>query len=132
MIQRFDDLRTDETRAFQAYLILIGAAHNRQIITYKILSDLLGYKKGAGVLAGFLGHIMFWCEDEGLPPLTALVVNQDTGSPGAGLTATTAEGLNKKREEVFNYDWYALIPPTPEQLDQSFKANMQALKSRGL
>ena len=35
-----------EARAQQIYQIIISAAHNRQIITYKLLGKLIGIKGG--------------------------------------------------------------------------------------
>jgi len=52
---------------------------------------------------------MWYCQDRELPPLTVLVVNQDTGLPGEGLT--TLEDVNVDREKVFGYDWFSLEPP---------------------
>ncbi len=60
---------------------------------------------------------MYYCDQNGLPPLTVIVVNQETGLPGVGLI--TAEDLNASREEVFGFDWYGLFPPTPEEFDQA-------------
>ena len=83
-----------------------------------ILADLLRFK-GAGVLAHMLGHIMGYCRQNSLPPLTVLVVNQQTGLPGEGLTGVDP---NADREAVFNYDWYAICPPTLEQLAAAYPA----------
>ena len=127
MANRFDEIRSDESRALQVYLILIGAARNRQILTYNVLAELLQFK-GAGVFAGILGHIMFWCKDENLPALTSLVVNQDTGLPGDGLI--TPENANREREKVYQFDWYSIVPPTMQQLDASFVKGMTAIGKR--
>ena len=115
---QFDDHNTLECRALQLYLILISCAHNRQTITYGMLADTIGYK-GANVLGRQLGHIAFWCEDTELPPLTVLAVNQD-GTPGEGFP--TDGNLNKLRETVFNFEWFAIFPPTSEALRQSFQS----------
>lgn len=120
MPRRFSQNPTRPERAVQVWLILIGAAHNRQILTYGILADALKYK-GAGVLADTLGHIMFYCREEKLPPLTVLVVNQATGLPGEGLTETD---LNADRENVFGCDWYDIVPPTPDQLAAAYARGM--------
>jgi len=116
MYRRFSQNPTRPDRAAQIWLILISAAHNRQILTYGILADMLDYK-GAGVLAATLGHIMFYCREEKLPPLTVLVVNQETGLPGEGLTETD---LNADREQVFDFDWYDIVPPSAEQLAAAY------------
>lgn len=112
-IRKFAQKSTTKTRAVQIYLILIGAAHRRETLTYQMVARLIGYK-GAGVLDRQLGHIMNWCAVNTLPPLTVLVVNKDTGIPGAGLT--TPANLHADRERVFAYDWYSVVPPLPEEL----------------
>ncbi|MBI5422805.1 MAG: hypothetical protein HZA32_01875 [Opitutae bacterium] len=63
---------TTHERALQIYPVLIAAAHNRQVLNYKIVGGLIGVP--AQGLANHLGHIMRYCERAGLPPLTALVV----------------------------------------------------------
>ncbi len=98
---------TRAERSMQVWQILIGAAHNRQTLTYKILADHLEFE-GAGVFSQILGCIMKYCESKDLPPLTCLVVNQTTGLPGAGLT--TVENLPTDREAVYNQNWYAMQP----------------------
>jgi len=94
-------------RAMQVWQILIAAAHERRTLTYGDVADLLGFD-GAGVLAQTLGLIMTYCKNEGLPPLTVLVVKHDTGLPGEGLT--TVENLPRDREAVYQYAWYGRFP----------------------
>lgn len=117
MARRFDESSTHASRSLQIWLILIGAAHDRRTLTYGILAKTIGFK-GAGTLAQPLGHVMHYCRRNGLPPLTVLVVNQETGLPGEGLTETD---LNADREAVFGFDWYALVPPSPEELGAAFR-----------
>jgi putative restriction endonuclease len=112
-LKYFSEEGTNPLRAQQIYQILIGLAYNRQTTTYGQLTDMLGFA-GAGVFAGMLGHIMNWRQQHGLPPLTILVVNQETGLPGAGLV--TPVKLHKEREQVFNCDWFDLVPPTAAEL----------------
>lgn len=76
-------IRTREAKTLQIWQILIGLVHNRQIITYKILSKLPGYKE-VEVFTELLDSIMRYCKQNQLP-LTILVVNENTGSPGEGL-----------------------------------------------
>ncbi len=114
-MKRFSDDATLATRAFQIYLILIGAAHRREILTYGLLAKLIDYQ-GAGVLADRLGPIMKWCDANKLPALTAIVVNQDTGEPGVGLTIFSAKSLPAEQQKVFQFDWFAVFPPSVEEL----------------
>lgn len=118
MVKKFSDDSTGPGRALQVWQILIGKAHNRQTITYIDLANMIGYSD-AKPLPNILNYIMKYCKQNDLPPLTALVVNKKTGAPGSGLT--TLRDLNADREEIFNFDWYALIPPTPDELLTSSK-----------
>ncbi len=117
MVRRFDDEANAGSRGLQIWQILIGKAHLRQTMTYGELAALMGFK-GAGTLAHLLGRVMFYCRLQDLPPLTALVVNQETGLPGDGLPEAD---LNSVREDVYSYDWYGLHPPTAEALDESYQ-----------
>lgn len=93
-------------RSLQLWQLLIGVARLRQTVTYSMAADLIGM--GAGTLAQPLDLLMRYCHQNSLPPLTVLVVNQETGQPGAGLS--TLEELNRDRERVFNYKWFQLAP----------------------
>ena len=115
MVRKFD--RSRPARALQVWQILIGASHNRQIITYKILAKLLGFR-GEGVFAQILGHIAYFCKQNRLPPLTSLVVNERTGLPGVGIPIKNAPKL---RESVFKYKWYSIVPPTVEQFREAYE-----------
>jgi hypothetical protein len=57
---------------------------------------------------------MHYCDRKGLPPITVLVVQKDSGKPGAGFT--TFEDLHRDRERVFARDWYRMKPLTVSDL----------------
>lgn len=118
MIKHFSNSRTLENRALQIWQILIGFAYARKITTYSEIADILGYE-GAGTLNRQLGHIMHFCDQNKLPPLTVLVVNSETGLPGEGFE--TEGDLHRKREKVFNHDWFDIIPPTPKEFAEAWK-----------
>ncbi|CAB1062333.1 hypothetical protein D1BOALGB6SA_7109 [Olavius sp. associated proteobacterium Delta 1] len=59
----------------QAWQYLIGKAANRQIVKYDELRELMRYPT-INPLASILGCIMYFCEQNGLPPLTTIVVNR--------------------------------------------------------
>ena len=100
MVTYFKDQPSHASRALQIWQILVAKAHNRQTLTYGMLAQLLGFK-GAGTLAHPLGHVMHYCLATNLPPLTALVVNQNTGIPGSGLVG---DELHVAREAVFRFN----------------------------
>lgn len=110
-------------RALQASIILVGAAMNRQTLTYEGLSVKMYQKKAAGVLDKILGHIAFYCIEQGLPPLTAIVVGKGRGTPGQDIPLDAA-ALDGARERVYAYDWYDEYPPTAEQLAAAMQAAM--------
>ena len=117
MIKKFADESTLARRAQQAYLVLIGLAHNRQTITYGDLSvHYMDYGHG-GILAAVLDRIMRWCALNKLPPLTALVVNQDSGLPGDGLVTVAPENVPAEQYAAFKFNWFAIIPATAEELE---------------
>lgn len=124
MLQIFgeDNAKNNAHRALQAWIILVGVATRRQLITYGGLAELMGYPKGkgAGVLAPILAHIWYYCEEYELPTLTILVVNKGTGRPGEGLSGI--EDHDAERERVMNYAWYRLVPPTVEEMSRIFKS----------
>lgn len=117
MPRYFSDNATHITRAQQLWQILIAAASERKIITYGIVSNLIGIKV-AIALREPLYYLKQWCEVNSLPPLTVIVVNQETGKPGSGLALAD---LDQAREDVFNYPWYRLVPPTADELKAAYK-----------
>jgi len=116
MVREFKDDHRRAARALQIWQILICKASQRQTVTYGELARMLGFG-GAGVMGGMLHPLMCYCAENGLPPLTVLVVNQDTGLPGEGLTSVRTN-LHAECERVYQYNWFAIHPPTIEELEQ--------------
>jgi hypothetical protein len=120
MVRRFDDNSHIATRALQIYQVLVGLAWNRQTITYGDLSkeQMGGYGTG-GILAGPLNCIMAWCQENGLEPLTVLVVTDATGVPGDGLTTVPLRDWPAAQQRVFNFNWFSLMPPSISELEDA-------------
>ena len=118
---RWFEEQTDQKaswRAVQLWQILVGCAYNQQLITYGQLAEILGYD-GAGVFAQLLGRIMYYCDEQKLPPLTTLVVNQDAGEPGDGLELRKRyKNVDTARMAVFAADWYGIIPPSADEYQE--------------
>lgn len=79
MIKYFSNHTSLENRALQIWQILIGFAYERKITTYGEVAEILGYK-GAGTMDRQLGHILHFCAQNKLPPLSVLVVVYPTKS----------------------------------------------------
>lgn len=102
-------------RAAQIWSVLAWAAHDRQVLTYDIVSRLIGVPPvGLGQL---LEPIQSYCLVNRLPPLTILVVRSDTGLPGVGFVA--AQDIPRTQLDVFSYDWLEHGAPSPEQLEEA-------------
>ena len=112
----YDDTPHWPERAQQIWIILVGKAANMQLTTYKEIRDILGFK-GSYVLGKPLGHIACYCNQNGLPGLTTIVVNEEGGVPGEGIPVS---GIESVRMKVYKYKWYKLVPPSPEQLKEAW------------
>jgi hypothetical protein len=71
------------------------------------------------ILAHPLGRIMNWCDREGLPALTSIVVEKATGLPSTGLSTVAHNAFAAEQQRVFSYPWHSIFPPTPEELDDA-------------
>ncbi len=108
---------TSGQRAAQIWPVLSLAAKNRQVLTYELLSQLIGVPRyGLGQL---LEPIQSYCLANGLPPLTILVVSSDTGMPGEGFSA--AQDVPRHQVAVFSKNWLAIGCPTPELFDRAVR-----------
>jgi len=109
-------------RAVQAWLILVGMAKRRQTATYEGLSLCMYGKEAPGVLDKILGHIVWFCIDNGLPRLTVIVVGKGRGTPGDDIPMGSLT-LDEEREKVYEYDWYDIYPPTNLELQNAFNSH---------
>jgi hypothetical protein len=95
---------------------------NRQTITYLELSRIMYGRDAAGVLDDILGHIAFYCIDNGIPPVTSIVVGKGRGTPGADIPVDP-EQIDELREKVYEFDWYDLYPPFESELKAAFDSH---------
>lgn len=100
-------------RALQAWQILISRASASSIITYGDLANIMGYAD-AHHLDYILRYIQYYCTQSGLPLLNSIVVNQETGLPGEGITVKP-EQIPLIHMQVFRQNWFDIVPPTIEQ-----------------
>lgn len=124
MVRRFSEIVPEAElgektlfRASQCWQILISKANTSSIITYGELAKLMGIHHRP--LGYILGYIMYYCQHNELPPLTSIVVNQDTGVPGEGFTAEEPANVPAQHIQVFRYDWFDLVPPTIEEFKEA-------------
>ena len=104
-------------RAWQVWPLLAYAAGNRQLLTYKIVGRLTGMAVPG--LGRVLEPIQSYCLLNGLPALTALVVNTTRGRPGEGFVG--AEDPLAEFIRIFEHDWINTRCPNPAELDQAVR-----------
>jgi hypothetical protein len=51
-----------------------------------------------------------------LPALASLVVERATRLPAPGFTAVGRDEIPREQERVWDFDWYAILPPAIEEL----------------
>jgi hypothetical protein len=118
-MNRFGECSGWKYRALQIYLILIGAAARRQTLTYAEVARLMP-PLGPNVISAPLSMLHHWCEHNGLPPINVIVVSTETGRPGRNIPSTS-QPFETIREEVFQQDWYSILPPEPEEMHRIYK-----------
>jgi len=106
-------------RSSQIWAVLAWAARSRQNITYSQLAQATGAFTGG--LGGWLEPIQSYCILNKLPPLTVLVVQQDSGMPGPGFTGASASDLARAQAQVFAKDWLEHGNPGAEKLELAVK-----------
>jgi len=106
-------------RSAQIWAILAWAAHGRQNITYGQLAQVTGAFTGG--LGAWLEPIQSYCLLNALPPLTVLVVQQDSGMPGSGFIGASAGDLARAQARVFAFDWLAHGNPGAEKFALAVK-----------
>ena len=105
-------------RASQIWAVLAWAACHRQSLTYGQLGRVTGCFQGG--LGALLEPIQSFCLVHRLPPLTVIVVQQDTGLPGTGFTG--ASDLALAQAQVFAFNWLEQGNPGSEKLEAATKA----------
>jgi hypothetical protein len=77
-----------EEHAVKIWMVLVGLARNRQLITDQQLAELIGYRGPPHTLAMPLDYIMYYCQQQDLPALTVLVKRATDGRQGGQVRLT--------------------------------------------
>lgn len=100
--------------AQKMWIVLVSAASKRQTIRYGELAKAVGYTGPYQSVGKYLYPIKIYCDRNGLPPLTILVVAKRTGRPS--LDIVNSDERDEHREGVFDHPWLHGLPPTLEEL----------------
>jgi putative restriction endonuclease len=108
---------TREERAQQLWSILVLAARNRQVLIYDMVGKACGVP--AAALGDFLRPVQQYCTKNDLPPLTSIIVSQETGLPGGGCLVAPQD-LPRAHINVFAKEWLAVTAPTAQQFAAAY------------
>jgi len=103
-------MKSDE-RAAQLWSLLVLAARSQQILSYSMVEHLTGLPRVG--MGRRLSPIQDYCATKHLPPLTCIVVNEQTGLPGEGFSGARIEDLFREQARVFVFDWFSHEVPFP-------------------
>ena len=91
--------------------------HRDSLLHYGDLAEIMGKDRKAGItLSRQLGIVGVYCVDHGLPPLNVIVVNRETGEPGADVVLTPGSSVREDQRQVFRHDWFRIRPPSVKAL----------------
>ena len=94
-----------------------GPDHRDSLLHYGDVAATMGKDRKAGItLARQLGIVGVYCVDHGLPPLNVIVVNKETGGPGADVVLTPGSSVRKDQRRVYSYNWFGVRPPSIKAL----------------
>jgi hypothetical protein len=106
---------TKYERAQQLWSVLVLAARNRQVLTYGIIQQATGLVRPS--IGKMLEPIQAYCLKKERPPLTILVVKDESGIPGDGFIA--AKDIPRAQQEVFAFDWLEYGCPQTEAFEDA-------------
>ena len=106
-----------EKRALQIWSVLVLSASSQRILSYKTLAKLTGL-----AIQGFaepLGRVAQYCKSEGVPPLTVIVVTEETGMPGEGYPHHNEPlQIFEDQARVFVFDWLGREAPPADKFEK--------------
>ena len=96
------------------YPLLVKYRNDRSVITYGEVNSALGYKgnaSGHAIRAG-MDLIVLYCKEYGLPQLTSLIINKNSGEPTEGYAYGEGENISEEHMKCFNHKWELTIDYT--------------------
>jgi len=102
-------------RAAQFWSVLVMAARNQQILTYKVMEKLTGIPQWGQ--AEILGLVGAYCEKKHYPKLTSIVVSEESGLPMPKMGITDPVGLLTEHTKVFVFPWFDKETPSTKDFE---------------
>lgn len=101
--------RSWDYAAGQLWSVLTCAAQQRKLLTYGEVAPIIETNPLSVRYA--LGPIQDYCMGAGLPPLTAILVNAEKNTPGAGFIAWDVADIHTAHQGVFDFEWTRIENP---------------------
>lgn len=110
---------TEAEKAAQIWQILVCKAYTRQTISLEELLRLMGFNltMNPNLMILQSGYISYFCQHYNLPPLLMLI------KENARKEKQTTITVEAQLKNIFEYNWFAIIPPTPIELQNIFDKN---------
>ena len=113
---------TKAHETMQIWIFLVCAARKRKTYTYSDIKNILNLKvANQNIGKEYLDSIRSYCDKKGYPPLDVLVVNKDTGLPGAGYVPRKTVDQDRADVYEYKYKWFAIEPPEISDFENAIK-----------
>jgi len=110
-------------RALQFWSVLVFAAREQKLVTYKMLEQMTGMvRQGAGDV---LFYVYCYCKRHKLPLLNYLAISQEKGVPGDTCPGNL-DDLPAQQARVFVFDWLAHGAPSADDFEAAKRAEKSA------
>ena len=101
---------TNAQRAMQFWPVLVLAARTQQVLGYDTMEKMTGLPRWT--MTRPLGKILAYCQQNELPLLTSIVLEQGTGKPADPSFNVPTLDLAAEHRRVFIFDWLRNGCPT--------------------
>lgn len=108
---------TNAQRAMQFWSALVLAARTQQVLSYETVERMTGIPRFG--MSKPLGRILAYCQQNELPLLTSIVIEQSTGRPADQTFNTPAFDLEAEHRRVFIFDWFKHGCPALNELQDA-------------
>lgn len=136
----FRDRHNLLARGAQAFPVLAHFAFDRRLPFYEDVAAVMLVEDESDILVNKLGksfdRLAAWLLERGLPNLCDIVISKKTGIPGcAEREFVNAPFQTKAGEwprvifEVHNTNWFAIVPPTIDDIAAAWERFMNAKKA---
>lgn len=105
-------------RSLQFWSVLVHAARTHNVLSYEQVERMTGIPRFGQTQ--ILANILYYCQQQGLPHLTCIVIEQATGMPASDDFQNL--DLSAEIRRIFVYDWLSHGAPKVEDFEAATAA----------